>query len=58
MRGQDLRVGAGVSHGELTRLGVPQLEVLVGELLTVDRLATSTLKIPASISQPGTIVLC
>jgi hypothetical protein len=34
-------VGAGVSHGEQTGLAVLQLEVLVGELLTVDGLATS-----------------
>jgi hypothetical protein len=33
-------VGASVSHGEQTRLGVLQLEVLVGELLAVDGLAT------------------
>lgn len=31
-------VGAGVGHGQDSGLGVPQLEVLVGELLAVDRL--------------------
>jgi hypothetical protein len=34
-------VGAGVGHGEQTRLVVLQLEVLIGELLTVDGLAAS-----------------
>ena len=37
-----IRVGAGVSHRKQTGLGVLQLEVLVGELGTVDRLATGT----------------
>lgn len=41
--GSDLRVGAGVGHGEQVGLAVLLLEVLVGELLTVDGLATSTL---------------
>ena len=41
--GDDVRVGAGVGHGEQTGLVVLQLEVLVGELLAVDGLATSTL---------------
>lgn len=40
-----VRVGASVGHGEQTRLGVLQLEVLIGELLAVDGLATSTLDI-------------
>lgn len=40
----DVRVGAGVGHGQQARLGVPQLEVLVGELLAVDGLATGTLR--------------
>lgn len=40
----DVRVGAGVGHGQQTRLGVLQLEVLVGELLTIDGLATSALR--------------
>lgn len=31
-----VRVGAGVGHGQDSGLGVPQLEVLVGELLAVD----------------------
>lgn len=38
-----LRVGAGVGHGQQTRAGVLDLEVLVGELLAVDGLATSAL---------------
>jgi hypothetical protein len=38
-----LRVGASVSHGQQTRLGVLQLEVLIAELLAVDGLATSAL---------------
>jgi hypothetical protein len=32
----DLRVGAGVSHGEEAGLGVLDLEVLIGELITVN----------------------
>ena len=39
----DIRVGAGVGHREQERLVVGELEVLVGELLTVDGLATSAL---------------
>jgi hypothetical protein len=39
----NVRVGAGVGHGEHERLLVGELEVLVGELLTVDGLATSAL---------------
>lgn len=31
-------VGAGVGHGQDSGLGVPELEVLVCELLAVDRL--------------------
>jgi hypothetical protein len=38
-----LRVGAGIGHGEKSWLGVLAGEVLVGELLTVDGLATSAL---------------
>ena len=38
-----LRVRAGVGHGQQTRLVVLQLEVLIGELLAVDGLATGTL---------------
>jgi len=41
--GVDIRVGAGVGHREHERLLVGELEVLVGELLTVDGLATSAL---------------
>lgn len=37
----DVRVGAGVGHGQQTRAGVLDLEVLIGELLAVDGLATS-----------------
>jgi hypothetical protein len=40
----NLRVGAGVSHGEETGLGVLDLEVLIRELITVDRLAAGTLE--------------
>ena len=40
---QSLRVGASVSHGEETRLGVLEGEVLIGEFLTVDGLAAGTL---------------
>lgn len=39
----DIRVGAGVGHGEEEGLVVGELEVLVGELLAVDGLATGTL---------------
>jgi hypothetical protein len=39
----DLRVGASVGHGEKTGLVVLLLEVLIGELLTVDGTTTSTL---------------
>jgi hypothetical protein len=38
-----LRVGTSVGHRKKSRLGVPLFEVLVGELLTVDGLATSAL---------------
>ena len=38
-----VRVGASVGHGQDTRAGVLQGEVLIVELLTVDRLATSAL---------------
>lgn len=37
----DVRVGAGVGHGQQTRAGVLDLEVLIGKLLAVDGLATS-----------------
>jgi hypothetical protein len=39
-----LRVGTGVGHWEETRAGVLAGEVLIGELLTVDRLAASALE--------------
>jgi len=42
-RGLGLRVGTSVGHGKESRLGVKLLEVLVGELLTIDGLATSAL---------------
>jgi hypothetical protein len=38
-----LRVGASIGHGQKSWLGVLAGEVLVGELLSVDRLATSAL---------------
>lgn len=38
-----LRVGASVSHGEQVGLAVLLLEVLVGELLAVNGLATGAL---------------
>jgi hypothetical protein len=38
-----LRIGTGIGHGEKSWLGVLAGEVLVGELLTVDGLATSAL---------------
>ena len=44
---RDLRVGAGVGHGEEEGAVVRQLEVLVGELLAVDGLATSSLLLSA-----------
>lgn len=40
----DLRVGAGIGHGQQTGTVVLQLEVLIGELLTVDGLTTGTLE--------------
>lgn len=40
----DLRVGAGVGHRQQTGAVVLQLEVLIGELLTVDGLTTGTLE--------------
>lgn len=46
----NIRVGAGVGHGEHERLLVGELEVLVGELLTVDGLATSALRCIVSMS--------
>jgi hypothetical protein len=42
-RGANVRVGAGVGHGEDTGAGVLELEVLVLELLAVDGLATGAL---------------
>lgn len=38
------RVGTSVGHGEDTRLGVLELEVLIGELLAVDGATTGALK--------------
>jgi hypothetical protein len=40
----NVRVGAGVGHGQKEGLLVPQLEVLVGKLLAIDGLATGTLR--------------
>ena len=40
-RPQSLLTLAGVGHAEKTLAGVLELEVLVGELLAVDRLAAS-----------------
>lgn len=40
----DLRVLTSVGHGELTRLGVLEGEVLVLELLAIDGLTTSALQ--------------
>ncbi len=39
-----LRVGTSIGHGQKSWLGVLAGEVLVGELLTVDGLATSALE--------------
>lgn len=39
----NVRVGAGVGHGEEEWAIVPQLEVLVGKLLAIDRLASSAI---------------
>jgi hypothetical protein len=44
---RDLRVGAGVGHREEEGSAMLQLEVLVGELLAVDGLATSALLLSA-----------
>lgn len=41
---RNIRVGAGVGHGQQTRLGVLEVEVLVGKLLAVNGLATSALE--------------
>jgi hypothetical protein len=41
--GSDIRVGAGVGHGEKTRADMLLDEVLIGELLAVDGLATGAL---------------
>lgn len=46
----DLRVGASVGHGQQTGAVVLQLEVLIGELLTVDGLTAGTLKMCQSIA--------
>jgi len=42
-REKNIRVGAGVGHGQKEGLLVGELEVLVGKLLAVDGLATSAL---------------
>lgn len=51
----DLRVLTSVGHGELTRLGVLEGEVLVGELLAVDGLTTGTLQ-NQGILAPATLI--
>lgn len=38
-------VGSGVGHGQQSRLGVLELEVLIGELVTVDGLSTGTVSV-------------
>ena len=40
-----VRVGAGIRHGQNTRTRVLQRKVLIGELVSVDRLATRSLRI-------------
>lgn len=50
-----LRVGASVSHGQQVGLAVLLLEVLVGELLAVDGLATSAL---SNLSAELLFILC
>lgn len=40
---RDIRVGTSIGHGEHARAFVGALEVLIGELLAVDGLATSAL---------------
>lgn len=40
-----VRVGASVGHGQEERLLVLQLEVFIGKLLAIDRLATGALKV-------------
>ena len=37
-----IRVGPGICHAQLARLGVGNDKVLVGELVAIDRLATRT----------------
>lgn len=39
----DLRVGASVGHGQETSLAVLDVEVLIGELVTIDGFTTSAL---------------
>jgi hypothetical protein len=50
-----LRVLASVGHGQQTRLGVAQLEVLIGELVAVDGLAAGSLGQSAFRSVSGDI---
>nr|WNZ75859.1 hypothetical protein [Trichoderma harzianum] len=52
----NLRVGAGVGHGQQTGAVVLQLEVLIGKLLAVDGLAASALGV-VSVNERLTIVL-
>jgi hypothetical protein len=50
--GDDLRARAGVGHGEDTGTSVLELEVLVLELLAIDRLSTGAL-LSISLLSPG-----
>jgi hypothetical protein len=52
----NLRVGAGVGHGQQTGAVVLQLEVLIGKLLAVDGLAASALGV-VSVNERLAIVL-
>ncbi len=54
--GSNLRVGAGVGHGQQTGAVVLQLEVLIGKLLAVDGLAASALGV-VSVNERFAIVL-
>lgn len=52
----NLRVGAGVGHGQQTGAVVLQLEVLIGKLLAVDGLAASALGV-VSVNERLAIVV-
>jgi hypothetical protein len=53
----DVRVRTCVGHGQEEGLLVPELEVLVGKLLAVDRLATSALSRVSHVSHLDTFSL-